>query len=167
MQLMSFLEDGGNLTAYETQKRIPLTPFVKGELIPTTFASTTSNYSQRFPTTLGDTLGILLSNSSGSLNQPVQETTNTDIDLTRTTTLSGYTLIFSKNDTTTSIVTSGSGAYTGSLFTFIYNQRDDLLHNKALASLDSSLVGYWDMETMTGNLLKDLSAYGNDGVLYG
>jgi hypothetical protein len=34
----------------------------------------------------------------------------------------------------------------------------------ALKNLDSSLVGYWDMETLTSSgLLKDLSGNGNDG----
>jgi hypothetical protein len=37
----------------------------------------------------------------------------------------------------------------------------------SLGSLDSSLVGYWDMETLTGGLLKDLSGNGNDGVFSG
>ncbi|MDD2916876.1 MAG: LamG domain-containing protein, partial [Candidatus Gracilibacteria bacterium] len=41
---------------------------------------------------------------------------------------------------------------------------------KTLASLDPSLVGYWDMETTTLSgsqmLLKDWSGYGNNGVCY-
>jgi hypothetical protein len=37
---------------------------------------------------------------------------------------------------------------------------------KTLSSLDSSLVGYWDMETLTNGLLKDLSGYGNNGTCY-
>jgi len=28
------------------------------------------------------------------------------------------------------------------------------------------LVGYWDMETLTGNLLKDWSKYENNGACY-
>lgn len=86
------------------------------------------------------------------MNQPVQEQFNalsfTGIDLTRTTTGSGYTIVFSKDESTASIPTSGTGAYTGSLFTFMYNKRVDLIRNKALASSDRSLVGYWDMETV-------------------
>jgi hypothetical protein len=115
-------------------------------------------------------LGILLGNSGSSLNQPVQEkydaSSFTGMDLVKTTTLSGYAMVFSKNDTTASIATSGTGAYTGSLFTFAYNKRDDLLSNKALAGNDPSLVGYWDMETLSGTLLKDLSGRGNDGTCY-
>jgi hypothetical protein len=41
----------------------------------------------------------------------------------------------------------------------------------SLKTLDSSLVGYWDMETTTLSggvtLLKDLSGNGNDGVFSG
>ncbi len=73
MQLMSFLEDENNITAYSP----PLQRGIKGDfsLIPEANASVTSDYSQRFPTVLGDTLGILLSNGTGSTkNQPVQET---------------------------------------------------------------------------------------------
>ena len=63
MQLMSFLEDRSSVTA-----------FVPNALsITKANASSTSDYSKRYPKTLGDTLGILLSVSSGTLNQPVQE----------------------------------------------------------------------------------------------
>jgi len=34
----------------------------------------------------------------------------------------------------------------------------------SLKNLDNSLVGYWDMETLSGILLKDLSGNGNEGV---
>jgi hypothetical protein len=70
------------------------------------------------------------------------------MDLTKTTSGSGYTIVFSKDETTTSIPTSGIGAYTGSLYTFVYNKREDLIRNKSLAANDGSLVGYWDMETV-------------------
>jgi hypothetical protein len=39
--------------------------------------------------------------------------------------------------------------------------------NMSLNTLDTSLVGYWDMETLTGGLLKDLSGNGNDGSFSG
>lgn len=99
----------------------------------------------------GDTVGILLGSTGSSLNQPVQELVTgsfTGIDLAKTTSGSGYAMVFSAGDSTASVPTSGTGAYTGSLFTYAYNKRDDLIGNKALASSDSSLVGYWDMETM-------------------
>ena len=34
-----------------------------------------------------------------------------------------------------------------------------------LKDYDSSLVGYWDMETLSGTMLKDLSGNGNDGII--
>lgn len=49
----------------------------------------------------------------------------------------------------------------------MYNRQPELIKNKALASMDSSLVGYWDMETLTGTMLKDLSGKGNDGTFSG
>ncbi len=74
MQAMVFLEDSGNVTAYE---EIPPTPLTKGGIITffnplikgvtseaswgipgvdTTYASLTTDYSKRFPKTSGDTL---------------------------------------------------------------------------------------------------------------
>ena len=130
-----------------------------------------AGYETRTPLTRGSSLGILLSSTGASLNQPVQELYNagsfTGVDLVRTTTLSGYTLVFSKSDTIASTPTSGTGAYTGSLFTFAYNKRAELLKDKAFAVNDSSLVGYWDMETLSGTMLKDLSGKGNDGTVNG
>jgi len=41
-----------------------------------------------------------------------------------------------------------------------------LINKKELASLDDTLVAYWDMETLTGNLLKDWSKYENHGTCY-
>ena len=37
----------------------------------------------------------------------------------------------------------------------------------SLKNSDGALVGYWDMETLTGTLLKDLRGNGNDGVFSG
>ena len=100
----------------------------------------------------GDALGIVLSSTGGNLNQPVQELyvagSFTGLDLAKTTSGSGYAMVFSAGDSTATVPTSGTGAYTGSLFTFAYNKREDLIKDKALAVSDSSLVGYWDMETV-------------------
>jgi hypothetical protein len=42
------------------------------------------------------------------------------------------------------------------------------MKEKTMAVNDTSLVGYWDMETLTGGgLLKDLSGYGNNGIISG
>ena len=55
MQLMNFLEDGGNVTAFVpdavTQKLL-----TSNTLIAEASASTASDYSKRFPKTTGDTL---------------------------------------------------------------------------------------------------------------
>jgi len=37
----------------------------------------------------------------------------------------------------------------------------------SLKDMDSSLVGYWDIETLTGTMLKDLSGNGNNGTFSG
>ena len=34
----------------------------------------------------------------------------------------------------------------------------------ALKMNDAGLIGYWDMETLSGSLLKDLSGNGNEGI---
>ena len=44
MQLMSFLEDGTNVSAF----------------VPTVYAGSETDYSKRYPITRGDTIGILL-----------------------------------------------------------------------------------------------------------
>ncbi|MDD2916525.1 MAG: prepilin-type N-terminal cleavage/methylation domain-containing protein [Candidatus Gracilibacteria bacterium] len=143
MELMNFLEDGSTL--------LSLNAFV-----PNASADIGSDYSKRYPSVQGDTLGILLGNSGTTLNQPIQES-GTGVDVVKTN--SGYVAVFGKGDSI-----SGSG---NTLFTTLYNRRDDLLKIKTLASLDSSLVGYWDMEatTLSGSqmLLKDWSGYGNNG----
>ena len=60
------------------------------------------------------------------------------------------------------VTTTGTGIFSG-----IYNRQPELIKNKVLASLDPNLVGYWDMETLTGTMLKDLSGKGNDGTMTG
>ena len=140
MQVMAFLEDGSKAAG------IGMVPGVD-----TTWAGG-SSYSSRTPLSKGDALGIVLSNTGGNLNQPVQERYDplafTGMDLAKTTSGSGYALAFSAGDTTATVATGGTGAYTGSLFTFAYNKRADLIVRKELAVSDSSLVGYWDMETV-------------------
>lgn len=155
MQLVSFLEDGSNITGY----------------IPSAYASAGSDYSKRSPLVRGDSIGVLI--ASGSL-QPVQEKLSgsfTGMDLTKTLMSSGYIMVFSKDDTTASVVTSGTGAYTGSLFTFAYNKRDELLKDRTLASLDQSLAGYWPLDSivMSGSdqTVQDYSSKNNYGTLSG
>ncbi len=157
MQAMAFLENGNFATAFEG-------------IISSAHAGAGSNYTQRYVINIGDNVGILIENTGSNINRPIQEKyvagSFTGIDLAATTTSSGYTMVFSKSDTTASATTSGTSAYTGSLFTFVYNKNADLMKDKSLASLDSTLVAYWDMETLTGTLLKDLSGNGNNGTCY-
>ncbi|MFA6090368.1 MAG: LamG domain-containing protein, partial [Candidatus Gracilibacteria bacterium] len=134
MQLMSFLEDSNNVTSFNSS------------FITEANASVTSDYSKRFPITLGDTLGILLSNGTGSLNQPVQET-GTGVDLYTTT--GSYVLQFDSK-------AKVSG--TGTILTYGY-----LTYYPK-----NGLTGYWDMSTLIADgKLKDLSGNGNDGINFG
>lgn len=159
---MIFLEDSSTVTAL-TPPNLPLSgkgyvylPLIRGIKgvigLDTTFASTNSDYSKRTPLTKGDTLGILLGNTGATLNQPVQETgTGVDVVLTST----GYVVYFTKDTTAT-----GTGI---SLITAFTTNSPD---GKSISKYDPNLVGYWDMETLTETLLKDLSGKGNDGVCY-
>jgi hypothetical protein len=61
---------------------------------------------------------------------------------------------FVTNGSVTNLISSSTG----------YTLKKDI----SLKNLDSSLVGYWDMETLTSSgLLRDLSGNGNDGVFSG
>jgi hypothetical protein len=148
MQVMAFLEDGSRASGIGMGSGGGTGGFPGAE---TAWAGG-SSYSTRTPVSKGDALGIVLGNTGGNMNQPVQELYSagsfTGLDLARTTSGSGYALSFSAGDTTATAATGGTGAYTGSLFTFAYNKREDLIKDKALAVSDASLVGYWDMETV-------------------
>lgn len=128
--------------------------------IPGTDTAYAASYDARSPLLRGSQLGILLGTATGStLNQPVQELYNgasfTGVDVVNTEIV--YNAVFSKSDTV-----SGTGLI---LFTNISNRNAEIINNINLASLDASLVGYWDMETLSGALLKDLSGKGNNGGL--
>jgi hypothetical protein len=101
---MNFLEDGSNITALKNPDF---------GIIPTGFAVSSSDYSQRTPTTKGDSIGILLSTSTGNLNQPLQENISvsfTGIDLvTYTGTLSDGKSMTLKAQITNTENISGTG----------------------------------------------------------
>ncbi|MDD2916947.1 MAG: SBBP repeat-containing protein, partial [Candidatus Gracilibacteria bacterium] len=101
MQLMTFLEDRSSITSFTQSLQQQQEAF-----LPTLYANSTSDYLKRYPRTVGDRLGILLDNGTGSTkNQPIQERLSvSSIDIT--TIGSGYTAIFS--DTSTDRV-SGTG----------------------------------------------------------
>ncbi len=146
MQAMVFLEDSGNVTAFNLP--LPLGEGWGEGFIA--YAATTTDYSKRFPKTSGDTLGILLSTATGTLNQPVQESgTGVDVVLTNT----GYLAVFSKGD---SIIWSGSK---------LVAMKASMANVLSIPLRDTSLVGYWDMETTTSDgKLADLSGNGNNGT---
>ena len=72
MQAMVFLEDSSTATGYEQIPHLTspyqgegniislLTKEGLGDVLPTTFANSTSDYSKRFPKSIGDSLGVLL-----------------------------------------------------------------------------------------------------------
>ena len=68
---------------------------------------------------------------------------------------SGYLAVFGKNRSV-----SGSGMSLITAFTTFHPD------GKNLSKYDSNLVGYWDMETLTGTKLRDWSGKGNDGICY-
>ncbi|MDD2917274.1 MAG: fibrinogen-like YCDxxxxGGGW domain-containing protein, partial [Candidatus Gracilibacteria bacterium] len=72
--------------------------------VPNASADIGSDYSKRYPSVQGDTLGILLGNSETTLNQPIQES-GTGVDVVKTN--SGYVAVFGKGD---SNQVSGTGS---------------------------------------------------------
>lgn len=135
MQAMIFMEDTGSITTF-----IP-------NIIPQSFASSVSDYSNRFPNTTGDSLGILLDNETGSTkNQPVQELYNatfTGVDIVNTT--RSYVIQFSNNEKV-----SGSGTVL----------RTGIVSSKGL-------IGYWNFNEGSGTTAYDTSGLENNGTLTG
>jgi len=114
-------------------------------LLPQSYAI---DYSERGLAFQWDELGVVLNNDNSLPTINVETASGS----------SNFKVLFDK---TTKTEWSGN-----LLFSQIYNMRDDLIGKKELASLDNSLVAYWDMETLTGNLLKDWSKYENHGTCY-
>jgi hypothetical protein len=144
MQAMAFLEDGSKATG------IGMIPGIPG--VDEAWAGG-SSYSARTPVSKGDALGIVLSNTGGNVNQPVQERYDalsfTGLDIINTQT--GYTAYFSSKNTL-----SGTGTKLAILKS-TYTQKNNSL------DYDSSMVAYWDMETLASDgKLADLSGNGNN-----
>ena len=118
----------------------------QSSIINQTYAT---DYTKRIPMALWDNLWIILDTSNNPITWSWVEVS---------TWSTNYKVVFSNSD----IITSSWNT----LFSSIYNKRDDLLKDKNLASIDNSLVWYWDMETLTWWLLKDLSKYGNNWICY-
>lgn len=111
----------------------------------------------------GASLGILFSTGTIAgasstiipLDSVVVNTGSIDVALTNT----GYTAIFGSDV---------SNRATGTGVNLITAYSTLSLNGKDFAQYDSSLVGYWDMETLTSDgKLKDLSGYGNNGAIIG
>jgi prepilin-type N-terminal cleavage/methylation domain-containing protein len=120
--------------------------------IENTYASWTWT---KYPRVTWDSLWILLDSSQNRV-------TWTWVDVLLNWSWTNYTAYFSDNDNLTSSWKD--------LFSKVYNRRSDLLNDKSVASLDDSLVWYWDMETTTLSwsqvVLKDFSKYGNNWSCY-
>ncbi|MFA6091066.1 MAG: LamG-like jellyroll fold domain-containing protein [Candidatus Gracilibacteria bacterium] len=152
MQAMSFLEDGNNVIAMNSTLPRPLgegwapqRAVLWSSFIPEANASVTSDYSKRYPSTQGDSLGILLGNSGGSLNQPVQET-GSGVDIF--TKIGNYIMQFSN----TKKVIGSSSAMSYGYLTYYSN---------------IGLSGYWSFDQGNGNIVKDDSGNGNSGNFIG
>lgn len=116
MQAMAFLEDSSTATAYAKVRHLTspyqgegyniplLTKEGLGEVFPTANASSTSDYSKRYPTTIGDGLGILVDSSTGAnIGKPAQEIQSIiasgSLDIAKTS--DEYRAYFSKSDSIT------------------------------------------------------------------
>jgi len=128
-----------NLTKYQ------LLWFMEGDAIASVLTETfaVSDLSERAVKVYWDDVWILLDSVT---NIPV----TTTVDVVNTT--ENYKLTF----TNESLI-----EWTGStMFLAFYSK------HKELAEMDDSLVWYWDMETMSWSLIKDLSWNWNDGECY-
>lgn len=115
--------------------------------LPQVFAQ---DYSKRHLKVFWHNLWIILNTDNSKVDE-------TEINVSTWTT--NYKIVFEDNDTITSSWNT--------IFSNIYNRRDDLINNKDIAKFDNSLVGYWDMETLTDDWkLKDLSQYENHWTCY-
>lgn len=105
-------------------------------------------------------MGVLLSSDIGKLNQPIQENYSvgsfTGVDVVNTG--SGYLAILSSKN-----IISGTGNNLKRL-EIIYPNNPKLDTTTIVDVANGSLIGYWDMETLTsGGKLKDMSGNRNDG----
>lgn len=124
-----------------------------------------AGYETRIPIAQGSSLWILLENTGSSNNTPIQElyavNTFTGVDVVNTQTW--YTAVFDKNS-----MVSGSGIVLKKVEALNILASTNRTYININDIINSSLVGYWDMSTLTGDgKLKDLSGNKNDGTLSG
>ncbi len=116
-----------------------------------------SSYSWRYAYTKWDQLWILL---DGNTKTPIQAA-QINVDLKLDNASSSYNVIFGKESSKLNTVGTWS-----ELLSSIINIRPDLINNKDLAFLDNNLMGYWDMETLSGWMLKDFSKNNNNWNIF-
>lgn len=123
--------------------------------LPQTYAN---DVTKRYPKTFWDNIWIILNEDNTIYTSSMLETHSW---------ITNYKIYFQDNEV---IISSGN-----TIFSNIYNRREDLIKNKDIAILDNSLVGYWDMESVCENWecwalndgkLKDFSKYKNHGTCY-
>jgi hypothetical protein len=107
------------------------------------------SYTSRIPTVRWNRVWILTESWTNTPIQEIAALATTWLDIT--TTPSTYNAYFNNTD-----VVSGWNTVLTSVFTAT---------DKTIAKLDTSLVWYWDMETLTGWLLRDFSNYNNNWTL--
>lgn len=139
----------------ENKNKYQLLAYMEWEEYITFFSQTyADDLTKRYPKVFWDNVWIILKEDN---TFPTETTIETH------TWTTNYKLFFQDNDAITSSWNT--------LFSNIYNRRDDLINNKDIAKFDNSLVWYWDMETLTQSWdtkywLKDLSNYWNNWACY-
>ena len=123
------------------------------DLSPLSLSINALDYLNRYPYTRWDLVWIIL---SWWTLEPIQSNYNqaslTWINISNTNTL--YTIQFSNND---------SASWTWfSLLGNLLSRRSDLSSNVLIYSADSSIIWYWDMETLSWTKLKDMTWRWND-----
>lgn len=114
-----------------------------------------ADYSNRYPKVYGEQLWLL---TEIQTNTPAQEVSGvTELDII--TDWSSYVANISDGKTISGI--------SWNIISVFLNQSESAFIDKDLAQYDTSLVWYWDMETLESWELKDFSSYGNNGILHG
>lgn len=144
-QFLTLLE-AGNSTALD----LPI--------LPIAYAGT---YDTRIASLRGSTLGVIVGTGANA-NQPLQEFLGSgSLDISSTT--NNYTVLLSKD-----VSISGTGSALRRMESFIAAPSGAIDQATAADITNGSLVGFWDMETLTSDgKLRDLSGNGNHGTASG
>ncbi len=141
LQLMALMEESGKVAQNNSTQL----------LTHTTFAA---DYSSRFPKVYGKKLWVFVSNNSNTFNAPIQEIASI---------WSAWVLdIKNTQENIRAVFWEGLEiSWTGSSLVFLGSLLD-----KDLSYLDSSLIWYWDFETLENGKLKDFSFQNNYANCY-